>query len=208
MEVPRGDRVPAPRWLLGVAAGATVVTLIALLLLDRPLARLLGAYEPLALWDRGIDLLEYVILFPVHPLALPVVLAVAMLATMAVPRWRAVAPAGIWLAGTHIVARFVVGYLKDWTDRVRPIKWAGGDSFFEGGSAFPSGHVTLFGTIAICLAVLVPRTRVPAAIVVAFVACARIGVSAHWLSDTTAAIAVTALIAYGLGLIVRPLPRR
>lgn len=208
MEVPRGDRDPAPRWLLHVAGVAAAVTVLAILVIDQPLARTVGAYEPLALWDRGIDFLEYFILYPVHPLALPFVLVVAMLTTMAVKAWRSAAPAAMWLAGTHIVSRYAVGWLKDGTDRVRPIKWKGGDSFFEGGSAFPSGHVTLFGSIIIAIAVLVPKARIPAFVVLAFIACARIGVSAHWLSDTTSALALTALVAYGMGLALRPLHRR
>jgi len=208
VEVPRGEREPAPRWLLPLAGVAAALTVLAILLVDQPLARTIKAYEPLAVWDRGIDFLEYFILYPIHPLLLPLVLVVAMLTTMAVPAWRSAAPAAMWLAGTHIVSRYAVGWLKDGTDRVRPIKWQGGDSFFEGGSAFPSGHVTLFGSVIIGIAVLVPKARMPAFGVLAFVACARIGVSAHWLSDTTAALALTALVAYGMGLLLRPLHRR
>lgn len=184
------------------------MTVLSILVIDQPLARTIGAYEPLAFWDRGIDILEYFILYPIHPLLLPLVLVVAMLTTMAVRAWRSAAPAAMWVAGTHIVSRYAVGWLKDGTDRVRPIKWKGGDSFFEGGSAFPSGHVTLFGSVVIAIAVLVPKARIPAFVVLAFIACARIGVSAHWLSDTTAALALTAFVAYGMGWLLRPLHRR
>lgn len=210
MEIPRRERRPASRSLLAAGVASVAVTALAILALDVPLARWLDRYHPLSLWDAGIEVLEYLVLFPLHPLASSFALALGMIVTTRVRRWRHHAPAWTFVAATHIVARYVTGELKEVTGRLRPRNWLPleGDSFFRDGFSFPSGHVTLFASLAIPLAILVPRARVPLTAVAVFVCCARIAVNAHWISDTLAALALVALVAYLAGLAIRPLRAR
>jgi membrane-associated phospholipid phosphatase len=206
--IPRGERRPAPHALLLLAAALAALTPLAILAIDRPVARLLAAYEPSELWPQGIELLEQAIGYPLHPLVVSFTLVAAMLAAMAVPRLRVYAPGAMFLAGTHVLARFATGQLKELTGRLRPSEWlargGGGDTFFRDGAAFPSGHVTLFAGLAIPIAILVPRAR-PVLAVAAFVAAARIAVNAHFVSDALAGLALVMLVAWVVGLGVRPL---
>lgn len=185
---------------------------VCIVAIDRPLARWLATIEPSPAWDRGVEVLEWAVGLPVFKLLAPVALVVGMLVTMIVPRLRVHAPAWIVVAGTHVFARYVTNVVKDATGRVRPLAWIehGGDgSFFRDGVAFPSGHVALFASLVIPLAVVAPaRVRgacVGVAIAVtAFIAMARVAVDAHWLSDTLAAITLVALLTWVLGYAVRP----
>jgi membrane-associated phospholipid phosphatase len=184
------------------------LTPLAIVAIDRPVARLLAAYEPSPLWARGVEVLEWAIGYPLHPLALSFALVAAMLALAAVPRWRAYAPAAMFLAGTHVFVRFATGHLKDLTGRLRPSEWlargGGDDTFFQGGVAFPSGHVTLFAGLALPIAILWPRAR-PVLAIAVFVAAARIAVNAHFVADALAGGALVALVAWAVGRGVRPL---
>ncbi|HWO23613.1 MAG TPA: phosphatase PAP2 family protein [Kofleriaceae bacterium] len=205
--VPRSERRPAPHALLLAAAALAALTPLAILAIDRPVARLLAAYEPSEVWAEGVKLLEQVIGLPLHPLVVSFTLVGAMLVAMAVPRLRAYAPALMFLAGTHMLARYVTGPLKDLTGRLRPSEWlarGGGDTFFRDGIAFPSGHVTLFAGLAIPIAILWPRAR-PVLAAAVFVAAARIAVGAHFVSDALSGFALVALVAWVVGLGVRPL---
>ena len=94
-----------------------------------------------------------------------------MLVTVCVQRYRVHAPAWMFLAGTHLVARIAMIYMKDLTGRLRPTEWLkhGGDgTFWRGGLSFPSGHAVLFAGIVVPLLVLFPRARA-ALVLVAFV---------------------------------------
>ncbi|MGN6106773.1 MAG: phosphatase PAP2 family protein [Kofleriaceae bacterium] len=206
------DRRPASAGWLIAAGACAVVAAISIAALDRPIARWLSGYEPSALWDRGIDGLEWLIGLPLAPpvgrLLLAFVLVGGMLATLIVPRWRAAAPAWIVLAATHVIARWATNHLKDATGRLRPHEWldrGGGDTFGNaGGISFPSGHVALFASVAIPVAMLWPRTR-PVLAIVAFAAAARIAVNAHFVSDALAAVTLVAAIAWALAYAVRPM---
>ncbi len=205
--VPRSERRPAPHTLLVAAAAMAAFAALAMLAFDRPVARLVAPYEPLSLWAHGIDVLEHAIGDPLHPLTISFALVAATLATMAVPRWRAYAPAAMFLAGTHVFSRFATGQLKDLTGRLRPSQWiahGGEETFFRDGASFPSGHVALFASLAIPIAVLWPRAR-PVLAIAAFVAAARVAVNAHFVSDTLGAGALVTLIAWAVAYGVRPL---
>jgi membrane-associated phospholipid phosphatase len=204
--VPRSERRAAPHGLLIAAAAMAALAALAIIAIDRPVARLLAGYEPSELWPRGIELLEWAIGWPLHPLTASFALVAAMIAAVAVPRWRAYAPAAMFLAGTHVLTRFATGQLKDLSGRLRPSEWVtrgGDDTFFRDGAAFPSGHVALFAGLAIPIAILWPRAR-PVLAIAAFVAAARVVVNAHFVSDALAAIGLAALIAWAVGLAVRP----
>ena len=201
------ERRPASHALLVVAAASAALTALCIVAIDRPVARALAAYEPSALWERAVEVLEWTLALPVWRFASSVGLVVGMLVVMSVPRWRQYAPAWIVVAGTHVISRFATGELKDATGRVRPPQWlaegGGGETFWRDGAAFPSGHVALFASIVIPLAVVAPRTR-PLLVIAAFMMAARVAVNAHWVSDTLGAITLVALVTWVLALAVRP----
>ena len=207
VEIPRRDRLPAPRSLLVIAAVTGLVALACIFTIDQPIARGLGRYQALGFWDAALDLLEWLLLLPLVPWAFAILLALAMLATVAVPRWRRFAPVATYLAANHLLGRIAMVQAKDWTGRLRPSEWLtrGGDTFWrDGGISFPSGHVVLFASVVLPIAVIWPRTR-PLLAVVVFVAAARVVANAHFVSDVIGAITLCALVAWVTGWIVRPI---
>ena len=124
-----------------------------------------------------------------------------------IARWRAHARTWLLVTLVHVLARNVTMWLKWGTGRLRPSEWLarGGDTFWrDGGYSFPSGHVTLFASILVPLALCVPRAR-PLLAIVAFAMIARVAVNAHFLSDVIAALAECALLTW---LCARLLPSR
>jgi membrane-associated phospholipid phosphatase len=204
MEVAYGDRRPAPAWLLGTAAGATVATAVCIAIIDQPLARAIDDHV-WAGWDRAIAALEWTLLLPVSKWASELVLVTGMIITASVPRWRHHAPAWMFIAATHIISRIVVNWIKVGTGRLRPTEWHAGDTFFyDEGVSFPSGHVVLFASVAIPLVVVAPRAGTPLLVAVGVAAAARIGANAHFVSDAIGGIALVALVAWLVGLAIRP----
>ena len=194
-----------------VAAVAAAMSALLILAIDQPVARWLARYEPLAVWDRGIEALEYGVLLPLHRLALPVVLVLGMIVTVSVPRLRAHAPAWMLLASTQLVCRLAMIWCKEATGRLRPTEWlmrgAPDETFgWVGGISFPSGHVVLFASLLVPLAVVAPRTR-PLLALVGFAMIARLGVNAHFVSDVGAAITLVAVVTWAMGWLVRPCRR-
>jgi undecaprenyl-diphosphatase len=213
METPWSERRPPSFALLAVTIAAAIVTAIGVVLLDAPIARALAAYEPSGIWDRGVTILEWAILLPLHKLALPVLLVVAMLATIFVKHWRGAAPALMTITAVHLVSRLTTNWIKDGTGRLRPydaMKRGVDGTFWENGVAFPSGHVVLFASLVIPILFVLPRTRrftfaiVPLVAIVVFVAAARMAVGAHWLSDTAGSIMLVAAWTYLVSSGVRP----
>jgi hypothetical protein len=109
-----------------------------------------------------------------------------MLVTVSVKRLRVHAPAWMFVTGVHLVSRLTTNWFKDATGRLRPAEWLKqrtDETFgWEGGISFPSGHVVLFASLVIPLAVLYPRLR-PLLAIAVFAALARIAVNAHFVSD-------------------------
>jgi len=211
VEVPWSDRRP-PSFALLITAGAfAIATTLSILFVDSSAARTLAQYQPSGAWDTGIEILEWAILLPLHKLALPVALVVAMLASVLVKRWRGVAPALMTITAVHLFTRLVTNWIKDGTGRYRPAEYLkkGVDGSFgwEGGVAFPSGHVVLFASLVIPVLFVFPRTRVlaiPLCAIVVFVAAARIAVNAHWISDTLGSITLIALVTWAVSWGTRP----
>jgi membrane-associated phospholipid phosphatase len=209
VEIPRSDRRPAPHTLLAAAGLAALVTGLCFVTVDQPLARWLAQFEPHPIWDRVVAILEWTVGLPIWKLLSAVVVVAGMLAAVIVPRWRVHAPAWMFVAGTHLASRLAMIYMKDFTGRLRPTEWlekGGDDTFWRGGASFPSGHVSLFASLAIPIAVLWPRTR-PVLAVIAVVSAARIAVNAHFISDATGSVALVALVAWGAAYLARPLRR-
>jgi membrane-associated phospholipid phosphatase len=151
------------------------------------------------------------VLLPIDPHALPVVLAVGVLAVVFIKRWRGYAPALMTIAFVHLSTRYLTNVLKDATGRLRPyeaFKRGVDESFgYAGGISFPSGHVTLFASVVIPILWVFPKTRrfaIPLLVIVAFVALARIAVNAHWVSDTLASLTLVTFVTWAVSWATRP----
>ncbi len=207
MEVPYRDRVAAPRWLLTVAVVTGVLTALAIMTIDQPLARFTAGYEPSAIWDRVLTALEWGLGLPLIPWTSGIALVLVMIVITAVPRWRHLAPTWMFLAASHILGRIAMVQLKDLTGRLRPLEWLkqGGDDTFgwAKGISFPSGHVVLFASLLIPVVVLVPRAW-PVLGIVIFAMVARMVESAHYLSDVIGAITLVCLVTWICGQAIRP----
>ncbi|MDB4961480.1 MAG: hypothetical protein JWP01_1479 [Myxococcales bacterium] len=213
MEVSRSDRLPAPRSLLYAAAITAAIAGLAILTFDQPVARAISGYRPLGFWDSALDIMEWAIGLPIFSWALGIVLVLGMIVTSAVPRWRGQAPWWMLIAATHILSRLATLEIKVATGRLRPYEWLArgtpDDTFlWERGFSFPSGHVTLFASVLIPLAVVVGRKRpVLGALVllpVGFSMSARVVANAHFVSDVFAGVTLCCLITWVCGWIIRP----
>lgn len=207
----RAERPPPSRALLLVAGGALAATALSVLVVDAWVATTIAQYEPAALWNDIIAKLEWLVLLPTLPWMLPIVLAVAMLASIVVRPWNRAAYVLMFLCGSHVLGRALTNYLKDWTGRLRPLQWieagapdgALGSFLWEKGIAFPSGHVSIFASVIVPIVVLVPRLW-PLLGIVVYVMAARVAVDAHWVSDTLGSIALVALITWACAWAIRP----
>lgn len=194
------------------------ISVLSMVAIDRPLGTHLGGYQALEGWNTGLEVLEWAIGLPIFVWLSGVVLVLGMIVTSAVPRLRGLAPAFTWIAAVHILSRLLTNELKDATGRLRPYQWlakGGGEIETFGwvkAHAFSSGHVALFASIAIPLAVLAWRKHRALAVVLlvpaVFPMFARVVQNAHWVSDVTAAITLVCLIAWLTGRLVRPLSSR
>ncbi len=185
-----------PRALLALFVASTLVTALCIVAIDVPLARWLAGRDVLApAWNTGIAWLEYAIGIEPWKWLGVCVLCAGVAVTLAVPRWHAHARAWMFVALTHLLARNLMLPLKTLTGRLRPSEWLarGGDQFFrDGGIAFPSGHVIYVASLALPLAIVWPRARIPLAAAIGFVMIARLIVNAHFASDVIGGLALVA----------------
>ena len=186
------------RGLLVVAAVAAIVTLLGIAVLDVPLARAIDAGIDV---DRVVDVLDRAtgMTWPKkEQLA-----SAFIVAGGALWFWRRRVGHALLLVGiTHAISRTFGGELKPLFGRLRPSQaLARGhldDSFWwDGGIAFPSGHVAHYAALAFAIAYLFPRARIPAFAVLAFIIVARVGANAHFLSDAAASVMIAALACAG-----------
>jgi membrane-associated phospholipid phosphatase len=188
-----------------------VLTVIAIFTIDEPLARWIAAHDTHArIWNQGIAWLEVPLGIEPWKWTGVVVLVAGSIATLAIPRLRPAAHAFVLVTLVHLFDRNVTMWMKWGTGRLRPAEWLarGGDVWLrDGGYAFPSGHVMLFASILVPLAVVYPRTR-PLLAIVVFAAVARIAVNAHWLSDTLGALALVSLTTWGSSRLLQTCLRR
>ncbi|MDB4954317.1 MAG: Membrane-associated phospholipid phosphatase [Myxococcales bacterium] len=195
------------RSLLVVSAIAAAITVLCIFSLDEPCARWLATREMFpGFWDRGVDVLEHLALIAPWKWAGVYVLTGGVVIALAVPYWRRAAPAWMFVALTHLLARNVMMWSKLAMGRLRPPEWIahrGGTFFRDGGYSFPSGHVMLFASIALPIAVIWPRSRLAMFAIVGFVMIARVAVNAHFISDVTGGFALTAAITYLCARLVR-----
>lgn len=167
-----------------------LVTPLCLLFVDEPVARWVAAHETHGdAFSDVLRVLEYAIgLEPWRWLGVCVLVA-GVLATQLV--WRAHRAGWLLVASTHLLATNLMWWGKLAFGRLRPSEWHGGATFFQGGSSFPSGHVVLFASIALPLALVSPRARCLLAVPV-FAMVARVMASAHFVSDVVAGMSLAA----------------
>jgi membrane-associated phospholipid phosphatase len=185
------------RWLLYLAGVAAVLGALSLAFVDRPLAAWVAARDthPEA-WNFALAFFEYGSGIEPWRWTGTVVLVVGTLITWYSPRWHRYAPAWLFVTVANFISVNLMMWGKHFSGRLRPAEWHRGDIWFSHGGSFPSGHISLVGSILIPLAVLFPRARLPALIFLAFVGCARIAVRAHWASDVFAGTVLVALVTY------------
>ncbi|MGH8040675.1 MAG: phosphatase PAP2 family protein [Rudaea sp.] len=104
----------------------------------------------------------------------------------------------MFTGGVQLATIGCIWLLKHEFGRLRPYQVFGhGDwshVWFAGGDSFPSGHNAFFWGLFLPLMYLFPRYRLVLLIVPVFIACARIDMSFHFLSDVLSAIALAALV--------------
>ncbi len=187
------------RLLLPTAAITTLLMLLCIVLLDEPFARWIATHETYPrFWNETIGYLEYPLGIEPYKWTGVWILVGGSILTLAITKLRPAAFGFLLVAAVHLLDRNVTMWMKFGFGRLRPSQWLakGGDAWFrEGGFSFPSGHVTLFGSIAIPLAVMYPRMR-PLLAVVVFAMCARPAVNAHFLSDVLGGLALTAALTW------------
>jgi undecaprenyl-diphosphatase len=196
--------------LLQTALVAGVLTLLCIFVIDQPFARWLATRETWPpLWDEGIRILEYPLGIEPYKWAGVWVLVVGSIVTLAVPRLQAAAFAFTLVTLVHLTGRILMLWLKFAFGRRRPSQWleAGGDTFWHDNAwSFPSGHVILFASIVVPIAVVYPRMR-PLLAIAVFAMTARVMVSAHFVSDVLAGYALIALLTWAYArLLQRALP--
>jgi membrane-associated phospholipid phosphatase len=191
--------------LIVIAAISAAVAAIAIVTIDQPVARWLFTRDTWpGLWNAGISVLEYAGgLEPWKWLGIAILVAGVLVSTVMQRGQR------VWMFVTlvHLLTRTVVFWMKPLTGRLRPYEWitkGGDDTFFRDGVSFPSGHVGLFASVVIPLAVVFPRLRIPAAVITVYVMAARVAVDAHFVSDVVAGLALVCAITAACSPLIRP----
>jgi MFS superfamily sulfate permease-like transporter len=149
------------RTLMRIMIVSAIATVLCALLIDEPIAR---ALEGSALADVGkqiIFVVDYVAMFWIDKWGSAIVLGGIAVIMAAVPRWRRHAPRMVVVVLIHIATRYLVTWLKVTTGRVRPASWltsggTAGQTFWQSGAGFPSGHVSLFASITYPIVALWP----------------------------------------------------
>lgn len=189
-----------------VAIALTLLTALCVVTLDEPFARWIATRETYPrFWNEVIHYLEYPLGIEPYKWTGIWVLVGGSVLTLAITPLRPASYAFLLVASTHVLDRNLTFWMKVGTGRLRPSEWLtkGGDTWFrEGGYSFPSGHVTLFASIVIPLAIMYPRTR-PLLVVALFAMCARVAVNAHFLSDVLAGLALTMLVTWLCAVVLR-----
>jgi membrane-associated phospholipid phosphatase len=192
--------------LLQVALVSAILTALCIVTIDQPLARWLATRETYPdVWNQIIAILEYPLGIEPWKWTGICVLVAGSLATLLVPRLRPAASIVLMLALTHLLARNASLWVKTLTGRYRPPQWIkhGGDTFWhDGAHSFPSGHVLLFGSILVPLAIAYPRAR-PLLGILGFVMLARVAVNAHFVSDVLGGLACVAVFTWLSARLVR-----
>jgi membrane-associated phospholipid phosphatase len=185
------------RALLYTTAIAGVLAALCILTIDQPFAKWMATRETYPdVWNTIIDYLEYAIGIEPYKWIGDYVLVGGTLLTLLVTPLRKYAHIWSLLALTHLLGRNMMTWLKPPLGRWRPTEWlkhhAPSDTFFHKAAySFPSGHVILFASIILPLALAYPKAR-PLLVVVLFAMVARVAVNAHFVGDVFGGLALTA----------------
>lgn len=185
------------RTLLYIAVIAGVLAALCILTIDQPVARWIATRETYPdVWNTIIGYLEYAIgIEPNKWIGIYVLVGGAVL-TLVVGPLRKYAHVWSLLALTHLLGRNMMTWIKPPLGRYRPTEWLKHHTpdatfFHKAAYSFPSGHVILFASIILPLALAYPKAR-PLLVVVLFAMVARVAVNAHFLGDVLGGLAFTA----------------
>lgn len=194
---------------------AAAVALLAIPVLDRPVAEALDAagWEGGWLFVHGTAALDYFSGKEVSKFLLGGVLAVAGLLFVGPVRSRPIGGALLFVGLVQLASTLVSGVSKNLFGRLRPYELletgAWDHQWFLDGSSFPSGHAGFYFGLFLPLAYLLPRWRWPLLAVPFFIAVARVEANDHFVSDVAASIALAALLTLGAAAaMARLLPAR
>lgn len=202
------------RQLLLLAAAMAVITALSIVTIDAPIARALSHHDVdygLAKWlDAGLLQLDKISGMDWRRGRLATFLIV-----LGAALWfwkRPYGRAALILGLVHAGARVGAGYLKPMFGRLRPKEALAGDAlddtfWHDGGISWPSGHVGHYAGLALAVAYLWPRARIPALVLLALVCAAKLARNAHFVSDVTGAIGIAALCVAAAGAMLPPQPR-
>ncbi len=184
---------------------SAVLTVLCILAIDEPFQRWLLTRETYpAVWNEGIRILEYPLgIEPYKWTGIWILVGVSIVA-LTVSRLRPYAFAFLLVTLVHLIGRNASMWMKLGFGRLRPSKWfvTGGETWFQGGVSFPSGHAILFASVVVPLAVLYPRAR-PLLAIALFAMTARVAVHAHFLSDVLGGFALVAAITSACVVVLR-----
>ena len=205
---PTRRALPPSSYLQPLAVACTVIAALCVAFVDAPVARWLATREATGAWDAGVMGLEYAIGIEPWKWIGVTILVAGVISSLALPRYRAAAPAWVFVASTHLLARNLMLWGKTLTGRLRPTEWLAhhqGATFFREGISFPSGHVILVASLVLPIVIVAPRWRA-LALAIPFVMCARVAVDAHFISDVFGGLALTALVTWACAVAVERVP--
>ncbi|MEK6677357.1 MAG: phosphatase PAP2 family protein [Planctomycetota bacterium] len=183
------------------AAAAAAVTLIGILLVDRPIANWVhgSGIEGLSFFSKGTEWLDLICGREVSKYLLGGVIGGVGLVCLARRTLRRSGVGCFFVAVTLTVSVLLTGTLKNVFGRLRPHelfeKNLDGSVWFAKGSSFPSGHSAYYFGLFLPLAYLFPKWRWPLLIVPFFIAAARINEGHHFLSDVTGSMVLVSCFA-------------
>lgn len=185
------------------------LTLVAILLLDRPLAEYIRTSGSESAWifSAGTVFFDTVSgknLYKFLPGLAFVVIGGALLALANIRRYGV---ALLFVGAAHVLSTLLCGMSKGLFGRLRPYELLESGNWdqiwFAGGSSFPSGHAGFYFGLFLPLAWLFPRWRWPLLVIPFFIAAARVNENMHFLSDVTASMAVATLVTLALATALR-----
>jgi membrane-associated phospholipid phosphatase len=201
-----------PRHLLKWILVLSLLTVFAVLFIDRPLARALApsARQAQIAIGPAVHGIEIVFGFPVSKFLTGAVLLSAAVALFPFRRYRWAAWLLTLLALAQLTTRLAAGVLKNVFLRPRPYEALESNAwdFFTAGSSFPSGHAAHFWPFFFVAILAFPRLRIPFLILAMAVSISRVVVNDHFAGDVVASAAIAAAVSYGYARWLLPIAIR
>lgn len=186
--------------VLSFAAIAAAITVIAILLLDRPLAVFIRNSNLGNAWlfTSGTSFFDKISGKEISKFLLGFILIGIGIILLIIKQTRLYSFPLLFIGLSQFTSTLLAGVSKNLFGRLRPYELLannGSDhAWFAGGGSFPSGHTGFYFGLFLPLAYLFPRWWLPLMIVPFFIAIARIAANDHFLSDVTASMALAALV--------------